>query len=69
MKHYKAAEVTLSEKAIGGVGYCPVTLMDEDRVVRGDNLLLVVFRDAKYIFESEFKLQRFMANPGKYSRA
>lgn len=31
--------------------------------------MLVVYREDKYIFESEFKLQRFLANPSKYSRA
>jgi hypothetical protein len=30
--------------------------------------LLVFFRDGKYVFDSEYKLQRFFANPFKYSK-
>lgn len=31
---HKAAEIIINEKALGG--HCSVTLMDEDRVVKGD---------------------------------
>ena len=61
---HKAAEVVLLEKALNG--HCAVTLMDEERVKKGDVLLLIVYRDHKFIFDSEFKLQRFLANPFKY---
>lgn len=64
---HKAAEVILHEKALNA--HCAVTLMDEERVKKGDTLLLIVFKDAKYVFESEIKLQRFLANPYKYARA
>lgn len=64
---HKACEVTVHEKALSG--HCPVSLMDEERVRKGDPALLVVYREDKYIFDSEFKLQRFLANPFKYSRA
>lgn len=43
--------------------------MDEERVVKGDSILLVNYRDGKYSFESEYKLQKFLANPFKYSKA
>lgn len=66
-KPHKACEVIVHEKAIHG--HCPVSVMDEERVSKGDQALLVVYREDKYIFESEFKLQRFLANPTKYSRA
>jgi hypothetical protein len=55
------------EKAL--TGHCSVSLLDEDRVKKGDPALLVTFRDEKFIFDSEFKLQRFLANPFKYSKA
>jgi hypothetical protein len=64
---HKAAEVMLLEKALNG--HCAVTLMDEERVKRGDALLLIVYREHKFIFDSEFKLQRFLANPFKYQKA
>ena len=51
---HKAAEVILHEKALNG--HCAVTLMDEDRVKKGDTILLIVFRDGKYVFDTEFKL-------------
>lgn len=43
--------------------------MDEERVSKGDPCLLIVFRENKYIFSNEFKLQRFLSNPFKYSKA
>jgi hypothetical protein len=64
---HKACEVVVHEKAIGG--HCTVSVMDEERVSKGDPALLVIYRDDKFIFDSEFKLQRFLANPFKYSRA
>ena len=57
----------MHEKAFGG--HCSVSLVDEERVCKGDPALLVIYREDKYIFESEFKLQRFLANPTKYSKA
>ena len=57
----------MHEKALNG--HCSVSLMDEERVRKGDAALLVIFREDKYVFDSEFKLQRFFANPFKYSRA
>ena len=64
---HKAGEAMLHEKALNG--HCAVTLMDEERVKKGDSNLLVLFKEGKYIFETEFKLQRFLANPYKYSKA
>lgn len=64
---HKACEVSVHEKAFGG--HCPVSLMDEDRVRKGDPALLIIYREDKYIFETEFKLQRFLSNPSKYSKA
>jgi hypothetical protein len=64
---HKACEIVVHEKAIGG--HCTVSVMDEERVSKGDSALLVIYRDDKFIFDSEFKLQRFLANPFKYSRA
>lgn len=43
--------------------------MDEERVKKGDTLLLIVFREQRYVFDNEYKLQRFLANPFKYSKA
>ena len=51
---HKAAEAILHEKALNG--HCPVTLMDEGRVAKGDQILMVIYKDNKYVFESEFKL-------------
>ena len=51
---HKACEVTVHEKAFGG--HCSVSLADEERVCKGDPALLVIYREDKYIFDSEFKL-------------
>ena len=67
LQPHKACEVLVHEKAF--TSHCPVSLMDEERVRKGDGALLVVFRDDKFVFDSEFKLQRFLSNPTKYSKA
>jgi hypothetical protein len=64
---HKATEIILHEKSLSG--HCAVSLVDEDRVRKGDPALLIIFKDDKYVFDSEFKLQRFLANPFKYSKA
>jgi hypothetical protein len=65
--HHKAAEAILHEKVLNA--HCSVTLMDEERVKKGDPILLILFRDGKYVFDTEHKLQRFLANPFKYAKA
>jgi YHS domain-containing protein len=65
--HHKAAEAILHEKALNA--HCSVTLMDEERVKKGDPILLILFKDGKYVFDTENKLQRFLANPFKYAKA
>ena len=54
MMPHKAAEVVLNEKALNA--HCSVTLMDEERVTKGDSILLISYKDSKYTFASEFKL-------------
>jgi len=66
-KHHKAAEILAQDKAL--MGYCPVTLVDEERVCKGDPMLVVHYKEYKYTFDSEFKLQKFIATPGRYNKA
>merc|ERR1712166_1299551 len=66
LKPHKAAEIIAQEKAL--LGHCPVTLVDEDRVVKGDPLLVVQYKDSKFSFESEPKLQSFLLTPGRYHK-
>lgn len=54
LKPHKAAEIIAQEKGL--LGHCPVTLVDEDRVVKGDPLLVVQYKDQKFSFETETKL-------------
>jgi hypothetical protein len=51
---HKAAEVVNMEKLLNS--HCAVTLMDEDRVTKGDPILVIVYKENKYAFASEFKL-------------
>ena len=46
-----------------------MSLVDEDRIEKGDPLYLAIFREVKFIFESEEKLSRFMENPNRYAKA
>lgn len=55
---HKAAEIIGYEKALGG--YCSVTLNDEERVIMGDPILLISYKNFKYAFHTEYKLQRFL---------
>ena len=46
LKPHKAAEIVAQEKYI--IGHCPVSLVDEQKVVKGDPLLAVQYKDQKY---------------------
>lgn len=67
LKAHKAAEIVAQEKAI--LGHCPVSLVEEGRVVKGDALLAVQYKDQKLTFENEVKLQKFLATPARYHKA
>ena len=54
MMPHKAAEAILHEKSLNG--HCSVTLMDEERVAKGDPMLMIIYKENKYIFDSEYKL-------------
>ena len=61
----KSAEVLAQEKEL--LAYCPVTLKEEDKKLeKGDQLLCVQYKDAKFVFSTEEKLQKFMLNPSKF---
>jgi adenylate/nucleoside-diphosphate kinase len=64
---HKAAEIVSQQKAIEG--HCPVTLVEEGRVAKGDGLLTIQYKDHKFCFESEQKLQKFLITPAKYHNA
>jgi hypothetical protein len=51
---HKASEIVNSEKAI--LGHCPVTLVDEKKVTKGDPLLVVQYKEKKFTFVNEIKL-------------
>lgn len=67
LKPHKSAEIVAQEKAV--LGHCPVSLVDENKVVKGDPLLSVQYKDQKYSFENEPKLQKFIKTPGRYHKA
>ena len=64
---HKAAEIAETDKAL--LGYCPVTLMDEEKLVPGNQLAIVQFKEEKYILATEEKLVKFFTNPSRYSKA
>jgi adenylate/nucleoside-diphosphate kinase len=66
IQQHKAAEIFAQEKS--QQGYCPVTLMDEERLVRGDQMLIISYRENKFTFASEFKLQKFFQQPQRYHK-
>jgi adenylate/nucleoside-diphosphate kinase len=64
---YKAAELVAQEKAI--MSHCPVTLKDEGKVEKGQSLLVVQFKDNRFVFGNEEKMERFFKTPGAYADA
>jgi protein disulfide-isomerase len=54
---------------IGMEGYCPVTLIEEDRWVRGDKRWGARHRGRVYLFHSAAAQQKFLAEPDHYSPA
>lgn len=65
MRHHKAAEIIAQEKAL--LGHCPVTLKDEDRIEKGQQLITVTFKDVRFIFASTEKAAKFYLNPSRYA--
>jgi len=51
---HKAAEIVTHDKTLSG--HCPICVMDEERVVKGDDILLVQYKEQKFAFDSEYKL-------------
>ena len=64
-RHHKCAELVAQEKAI--LGHCPVTLKDQDRVEKGNPILIVGFKDMRFVFANEEKLCKFFADPTRYA--
>lgn len=67
IRSYKAAELVAQEKAI--MSHCPVTLKDENKVEKGHALLVVQFKDNRFVFVNEEKMERFFRTPGAYADA
>jgi len=67
LKPHKAAEIVAQEKAV--LGHCPVTLTEGNRVLKGDPLLAVQYKDQKYAFADEYQVQKFILTPGRYHKA
>lgn len=66
LSEHKAAEIAESEKSL--MGYCPVTLMDQEKLVNGDPLLVLQIKEEKYILSSEENLVKFFQHPSRYSK-
>jgi adenylate/nucleoside-diphosphate kinase len=64
VREHKASEIVAQEKALAG--HCPVTLKDEERIEKGHHLIVVNFKDARYIFASQEKAAKFFFNPSRY---
>lgn len=66
-RFHKAAEIISQEKAL--MGHCPVTLKDEnERVEKGIQLIVISFKDNRFVFASEEKASRFFMNPSRYHK-
>ena len=48
-------------------GFCPVTLLEQERWVKGDPRWGAVHRGCTYLFLSQQHQQRFLADPDRYS--
>ena len=43
-----------------------MTLKDEERIEKGHQLIVVSFKDSRYIFASQEKAAKFFFNPSRY---
>jgi len=66
MPAHKASEIADTEKAL--LNYCAVTLADEEKLVKGKNILVISFKGEKFVFCSEEKLAKFLQTPARYSK-
>jgi adenylate/nucleoside-diphosphate kinase len=65
LRPHKAAEIDAQEKAISG--HCPVSLKDENKVDQGNRLIVISFKDNKFLFASEAKATKFFQCPSDYA--
>ena len=65
LRPHKAAELIAQDKHL--LGHCPVTLKDDERVEKGNPLLIVQFKENRFLFANEEKLTKFYANPTRYA--
>ena len=63
---HKASEISETEKALSN--YCPVTLADQEKLEKGNAILVVGFKGEKFCFTSEEKLQKFVLQPSRYAK-
>ncbi len=66
MPAHKASEIADTEKAL--LNYCAVTLTDEEKLVKGKNILVISFKGEKFVFCSEEKLAKFLQTPARYAK-
>lgn len=59
----------VSSDVIGMEGFCPVTVMDENRWVAGDRRFGARHRGRLYLFQTAAAQDRFLRNPERYSPA
>lgn len=60
------ANAQRTERRLGLNGYCPVELLDNDRLVKGHGALTQRFDDITYRFSSREARRKFSANPQRY---
>lgn len=67
---HNAAQLVTKEKNLAN--YCPVSLYEEEKIIKGYQLYLVTRNnfslENKFIFETPQKMMRFLANPVRYSK-
>merc|ERR1712060_648720 len=62
----KAAEVAETEKVL--MNYCPVTLADQEKLEKGNPILVIAYKGEKWSFLTEEKLQKFINMPSRYAK-
>ena len=63
----KCGELATDPKALEG--YCPVTLVDEERLELGDPMLAASTGNLEFCFASYRKLRKFLETPNRYEGA
>lgn len=68
LKMFKAKPEKYADADVALNGYCPVCKVDMNKDVQGDPALALDYHGERYLFPGQAQLEKFKANPRKYTK-